>query len=178
MFLEINHGLDINNPNHIWLLHLLFLATINSALDFFTQSWNNHILEIRGQRNRSPIDMFTFDMLTNGVRGAGILEDTMSEEELEVYGVDWEGLQEDHLLASLDRGLSRDGETSSWVGQVGPPARLSEVWVESPDSPLNADQIQLLDQHIGHLVGRSTDAEIITTWEAALAVVRFMHGGF
>ena len=35
--LELTHGLDINNINHIWLLHRLFLDTINSQLAFFAQ---------------------------------------------------------------------------------------------------------------------------------------------
>ena len=40
--------------------------------------------------------MFTFDMLVYGVRGDN-LEDMMEEEELEVYGIDWKGLREDHV---------------------------------------------------------------------------------
>lgn len=35
-------GLDINNVNHLWLLHYIFLPVINSDLTFFVESWNNH----------------------------------------------------------------------------------------------------------------------------------------
>lgn len=99
--LEMHYGLDINNANHIWLLHLLFLPIINAALAFFAESWNLHKLQIRGGPNRSPINMYSFDMLVCGVRGVGILEDIMPNEELEVYGVDWEGLEDDEVLHSI-----------------------------------------------------------------------------
>ena len=35
--LELFHGLDINNPHHIWLLHILFLSIINSELELLHQ---------------------------------------------------------------------------------------------------------------------------------------------
>ncbi|KAJ7670247.1 hypothetical protein B0H17DRAFT_1209474 [Mycena rosella] len=90
---ELRHGLDINNVAHIWLLHFLFLSTINSQLAFFAQSWNQHRLQIRHGPNRSPTDMFVFDMLVNGVRGNQLpVDEVLNEEELEVYGIDWEGL--------------------------------------------------------------------------------------
>ena len=52
--LELRHGLDINNPHHIWLLHTLFLEMLNDEIEFFIDNWNNHRLQIRGQRSRSP----------------------------------------------------------------------------------------------------------------------------
>jgi len=45
--LELHNGLDINNIKHIWLLHLLFLTTINQQLSFFTDSWNQHRIQIQ-----------------------------------------------------------------------------------------------------------------------------------
>ena len=79
--LELRHGLDINNPNHIWLLHLIFLPTINMSLKFFAEAWNEHQIQIRGGPNRSPSDMFYFDMLVHGVRGES-LTDMMDDDEL------------------------------------------------------------------------------------------------
>ena len=101
--LEINHGLDINNTHHIWLLHYLFLQTLNDQLSFFAESWNQHRMQIRDGPNRSPADMFGFDMLVHGLRGDRLSDSTkedMADEELEVYGVDWEGLQNDRILES------------------------------------------------------------------------------
>ncbi|KAF8218161.1 hypothetical protein K438DRAFT_19621 [Mycena galopus ATCC 62051] len=52
--LEVWYGLDINNVAHIWLLHLLFLGTINTQLPFFAESWNQHciLMELRPIRVR------------------------------------------------------------------------------------------------------------------------------
>ncbi|KAF8174169.1 hypothetical protein K438DRAFT_1610186 [Mycena galopus ATCC 62051] len=117
---EIHYSLDINNINHIWLLHFLFLSTINSQLAFFSQSWNQHRIQIRWGPNRSPADMFVFDMLINGVRGNQLPDDAMSEEELEVYGIDWEGLRDDALLDSQQRNNPSAEGATSWVGRIGP----------------------------------------------------------
>jgi hypothetical protein len=38
--IELTHGLDISNINHIWLFHYLFLDIINSQLAFFAQGWS------------------------------------------------------------------------------------------------------------------------------------------
>ncbi|KAJ6501015.1 hypothetical protein DFH09DRAFT_1252122 [Mycena vulgaris] len=120
--LELRHGLDINNVAHIWLLHFLFLATINSQLAFFAQSWNQHRIQIRHGPNRSPADMFVFDMLVNGVRGNQLpAEKNLSEEELEVYGIDWAGLRDDTLLASQRENNPMSEGATSWIGRVGPP---------------------------------------------------------
>lgn len=40
--LELGYSLDINNMSHLWLLHFLFLLTINTQLHFFAESWNQH----------------------------------------------------------------------------------------------------------------------------------------
>jgi hypothetical protein len=59
--LELQHGLDINNTHHIWLIHHLFLSTINQQLAFFADAWNQHRIQIRDGPNRSPADLFGFD---------------------------------------------------------------------------------------------------------------------
>ena len=45
--------------------------------------------------NRSPTDLFGFDMMVHGVCSDQLPEEAMTEEEMEVYGVDWEGLNDD-----------------------------------------------------------------------------------
>jgi hypothetical protein len=83
-------------------LHHLFLQTLNQQLAFFAESWNHHQIQIHGGPNRSPIDMFGFDMLVHGVRGDHVYseEDGLTDKELEVYGVDWEALQNERILQS------------------------------------------------------------------------------
>lgn len=45
--------LDVDNPLHLWALHLLYLPQLNRELDHFRDSWNDHGLRtVRG--NQSP----------------------------------------------------------------------------------------------------------------------------
>ncbi|KAF8886368.1 hypothetical protein BD779DRAFT_1611784 [Infundibulicybe gibba] len=126
--LELYHGLDCNNSHHIWLLQYLFLPTVNSALSFFAHAWNQHKIQMRNGPNRSPTDMFGFDMLVHGVRGDQLPDEpAMSTEELEVYGVDWEGLYDSAVLhAHQANNIQQEGATS-WVGRIGPPEHLNEL---------------------------------------------------
>ncbi|KAJ7632351.1 hypothetical protein FB45DRAFT_866070 [Roridomyces roridus] len=147
--LEIHHGLDINNHAHIWLLHFLFLATINSQLAFFAEDWNQHHIQIRHGPNRSPVDMFVFDMLVNSIRGNQLpAEEALSEEELEVHGIDWEGLRDDNLLASQRQNNTVSKGATSWIGRVGPPP-LAE--------------------------GSGQDDDCVAVWLSALAIARNLH---
>lgn len=118
------------------LLHSLFLPRINEELEFFAQAWNHHKIQVRNGPNRSPIDFFGFDSLVFGVRGNQLSrdEEEMSDEELEVYGVDWEGLQEDRLLRSRRENNATDEGWSSWTGRTGPPDHLNEVPLDPPTS--------------------------------------------
>ncbi|KAJ3753686.1 hypothetical protein EV360DRAFT_96915 [Lentinula raphanica] len=124
--LELRHGLDVLNTNHIWLLQHLFLPTINEQLALWAEGWNNHRISQRNGPSRSPEDMFGFDMITNGLRGGSLDEVAMTHEELEVFGVDWEGLRDDALLSLLRRNYSHEG-SGSWLGQRGPPPELNRV---------------------------------------------------
>ncbi|TFK61632.1 hypothetical protein BDN72DRAFT_747144, partial [Pluteus cervinus] len=85
--LEESYSLDKDDSSHIWLLHRLFLPIINHQLAFFTQSWNQHTINIRQGPNRSPADMFAFDMLALGIRGGQL--DDIPPEELPFHGIDW-----------------------------------------------------------------------------------------
>ncbi|KIO30085.1 hypothetical protein M407DRAFT_69669 [Tulasnella calospora MUT 4182] len=96
--LEVQSGLDINNINHIWLLHYLFLADINEEVSFFVRTWNHHSIQMRGQLNRSPIDMYGFDMLIQGIRGDTY--NAQATQDLELYGVDWEALRDGEIVES------------------------------------------------------------------------------
>lgn len=168
--LEMHHGLDINNQYHIWLLHFLFLPTINQDLDFFVGSWNEHKIRIRDGPNRSPIDLFNFDMLVYGVRGTN-LEDSMSPEELEVYGVDWEGLQDDRLLQSQRNNNSIQEPAMSWIGRDGPPENLNEVPLDDPELPLTYEECVQLEERVAFWVNRADDNSVILAWSHGLAFV-------
>lgn len=173
--LELRHGLDINNTHHIWLLHYLFLGTINSQLDFFAQAWNQHTIQIRDGPNRSPADMFGFDMLAHGVRGYQLPSNNepMSQEELEVFGVDWEGLRDEGLLRSREANNTRDEGSGSWLGRVGPPGNLNEVPVNAPDGVFTGDELVFIDQQLLQFSGAVDDTGVANLWVEGLALA---HG--
>ncbi|KAJ7589913.1 hypothetical protein C8J56DRAFT_1139619 [Mycena floridula] len=144
--LELHHGLDINNQHHLWLLHHLFLGTINDHLALFTQGWNEHRIQIQGAANRSPNDMFVFDNYIHGVRGHQL---DMTDDELEVYGIDWEGLNLDRVRESQMANNPQGEDSTSWVGQTGPPAHLNEVLVEPPTVSLAPGPLEGLQAELG-----------------------------
>ncbi|KAJ7026752.1 hypothetical protein C8F04DRAFT_966135 [Mycena alexandri] len=171
IILELHHGLNINNAYHIWLLHYLFLNQINLQLRFFMEAWNQHQIRICNGPNRSPADMFGFDMLALGVRGT----DLLSNEELEVYRVDWEGLRDDTLLESRQENNPMDEGSTSWIGRSGPPDRMNEVAVEPPLGPFSTSEIEIIDSRLAGLRGAVGDAEVAELWTEGLILARQMH---
>jgi hypothetical protein len=172
ILLEVQHGLNINNVHHIWLSHYLFLHQINGQLRFFMESWNQHQIRIRDGPNRVPADMFGFDMLVQGVRGDPV---SMSDAEMEVYGVDWEALHDDALLESRQENTPADEGSTSWIGRVGPPERLNEVNIEPPSGPSSTLEIQALEAALGHLAGAVDDAAVANLWTEAIILARQMR---
>ncbi|KAF8129107.1 hypothetical protein K438DRAFT_1912179 [Mycena galopus ATCC 62051] len=148
--LEVQYGLDINNVAHIWLLHLLFLGTINTQLTFFAELWNQHRIQIRNVANRCPTDMFVFDMYVNGVHGDQLPqeEEDLGEDKLEVYGIDWQGLCNNNILHSQAQNNSTTEGSSSWVGHTGTPPDLSQVIVQLAE---DGDIILLWSQALAHV---------------------------
>jgi len=176
--LEVNHGLDINNTHHIWLLHYLFLQSLNQQLSFFAESWNQHQMQIRDGPNRSPADMFGFDMLVHGLRGDhpfSANEGGMTDEELEVYGVDWEALQSSNVLASARQSGQSDASESSWIGS-GPPSNLNEVSLSPPDAPI-ADYSSIFDTTLATwIAAEGPNTSIPSLWVYGLALARTLYG--
>nr|VWO95326.1 Zn(2)-C6 fungal-type domain-containing protein [Ganoderma boninense] len=167
--LELRHGLNINSSHHIWLLHRLFLDYVNFDLSFFAQAWNQHKISMRNAPSRSPADMFGFDMLIHGVRGdmPAAVDTVASDEELEVYGLDWEALQDDSLRESHATNNPSSEGWSSWLGRTGPPEHLNEVNVDSPQIG-NQDDVLLraLSQTLPVLeyTGHVTHEQLVSRW--------------
>ncbi|KAL0958446.1 hypothetical protein HGRIS_000589 [Hohenbuehelia grisea] len=63
--LERLHHLDVDNPNHLWLLHQLFLAEINQDCDAFADEWNHHSISGVGH-DQTPHDMRFLGELRHG----------------------------------------------------------------------------------------------------------------
>lgn len=172
--LELHCGFDIHNTNHIWLVHYLFLTDINNDSLMFVHTWNLHRIQSRrGQPSRSPVDMFGFDQLTNGIRG-----DTLSEEDLEVYGVDWEALGSNEVSSSnLANNPITEG-VSSWVGRVGPPEHLSSVTVEVPETDFVADVVDGLFAHVSALLEFSDTESLAQRWIMGLSYIHSREPNF
>ncbi|KAJ7149387.1 hypothetical protein C8R43DRAFT_1096902 [Mycena crocata] len=168
ILLELRYGLDINSIAHIWLLHFLFLATINSELAFFAESWNQHRIQIRNGPNRSPTDMFVFDMFVNGVRGDRLpeQEEGLGDSELDLYGIDWQGLRDEAVLDSQRQNNSMAEGSTSWVGRVGPPPDLRT---------LSEHELLDLNNAFSNLLGSADEDDIISLWTNALAYVRVLY---
>ncbi|KAJ7432236.1 hypothetical protein B0H11DRAFT_1760792, partial [Mycena galericulata] len=73
--LEFSCGLRPNLDAHIWLIHHLFLPTINQDAVDWAQTCNAHKIHFNNEQTRSPHDMFFFGMIQNGLRGFDELPD-------------------------------------------------------------------------------------------------------
>ncbi|KAF5366542.1 hypothetical protein D9758_008964 [Tetrapyrgos nigripes] len=83
--LESLHYLDRKNPHHLWLLHLLFLNSIDSDCREFQKDWNAHPISRVGH-DRSPNDLYLLGRLQHGYYKdgcTGIHPDNITEN----YGV-------------------------------------------------------------------------------------------
>lgn len=173
--LELRHGLLRDNTAHIWLLHQLFLPIINQELDLFAGGWNQHKIRSADGPARSPEDLYGFDMLVHGVRGTH-LQENMPDEEMEVYGVDWEGLDDDDLRRSREENNNQQEGASSWFGHTGAPDHLNEVPVDAPDAPIDPEDVATLHDFIGALPAGADDASLTRKWVETLAYLQQYYG--
>ncbi|TDL17105.1 hypothetical protein BD410DRAFT_816580 [Rickenella mellea] len=179
ILLETNHRLDPERNEHIWLLHHLFLDAINQdALDW-AEAWNSHTLEIQGGRNRSPRDIFFFDMLQLGPRGLHAIEPQTEEiiENLDAYGIDWEVLDDRRIMEHFHANNPHNDSnvTASFTPTEAPPT-MSHVQVDSPGCPFTADQVAYMDYRLSQLIdctSRHMDVRRLV-WENALAICEEM----
>lgn len=179
--LEMHHGLLPTNTAHIWLLHHLFLVQINADAQEWAHAWNSHTLQIRGERDRSPRDMFLFSMVQDGPRGIQQVQRTPADEPLDdpsAYGIDWEVADDptlmNHLLTQNPAEWEHDNPFT-----VGPAAgSLSHVECEPPGSPFTSEQITHLDQRITlsgvNLASRSMATRRLL-WEEALEISQELY---
>ena len=123
--------------------------------------------------------MFGFDMFVHGVRGDQLPESHLNEDELEVFGVDWEALRDEQILQSQRQNNPQRENWSSWVGQVGPPENLNEVFLEPPLGGLlpHDSDVDLLDRALqAWMHGMQGSDETISLWIHALACAQVING--
>jgi hypothetical protein len=144
--LEVNMSLDVANPSHIWLLHHLFLDAINKDAAEWTETWNSHVLEIRGERHQSPRSMFFFSMIRDGPRGLVHTQEPIHENiaDPSMYGIDWDVVEDHNMMEHFLDHNPRDWTANNAFSNV-PPAQLSNVRVDSPDCPFTDHELDILE---------------------------------
>ncbi|KAF8145150.1 hypothetical protein K438DRAFT_1630562 [Mycena galopus ATCC 62051] len=170
--LEVNHGLNPTLPEHIWLVHHLFLRSIDEDAQEWAAAWNSHDLQIRGERTRSPHDIFFFSQLQDGPRGLERIIAPLAEDvpEPSTYGIDWETMDDPQLM---HHHLMQNPEEWADQNPFAPNAQdLSEVACEAPDSPFSLAQIAHLDAELAvrvDLTSRSMNVRRLV-WQEAFAI--------
>lgn len=173
--LEANEGLDVNNPAHIWLLHRLFLDGINQDALAWAEAWNNHKLQIRGEPQQTPHEMFFFSMLEDGPRGlsgpsseGADLDGLEDGEDVTTFGIDWEDMDNEALMEHHHQHNSFQADNSFST----PPSTLSEVICTPPNCPLSDEGIHQLDYYLTHALNSNSHSMLIrrNVWVEALRI--------
>ena len=148
--LSHQHGLNVNIPQHKWLLRFLFLPILNEDAQEFANTWNQHVMELDGQRDMSPHDLFLTGTIQNGLRGILYPQDDASGEDGNEIGR-YEGEE-----VGLERGNGAEGvfnhagiHNAEHLPVAAPPT-FSEVVLASSNCPLSAEQLQHLTGELGH----------------------------
>ncbi|KAJ7668905.1 hypothetical protein B0H17DRAFT_949670 [Mycena rosella] len=174
--LEINHGLNPRSTSDIWLLHHLFLGSINDDAQEWSRAWNSHKLQIKGERKRSPRDMFLFSMVQDGPRGIESLREPVDEDvrDPSSYGIYWQVTDEPRLMHHLLRENPQDWEHENPFH--APPSELSDVPCEPPNCPFIAEQVALLDTTLQGRVDVRSRKMVIRrlVWQEAFSICRFL----
>ena len=112
--MEQSGVLNLNNPNHMFSLHVVFMARMSHSLHEFTEAFNHH--KIRTANNWSPYQMWVNGMMhqDNPLVHGYLDEDPDS---IELYGEDPDGRSpfedsannvEDSVSINNGEDLSRD----------------------------------------------------------------------
>lgn len=177
--LEASCGLDPDNASHLWLLHQLFKHSLNDDALVWAEAWNAHTMDIRGERDRSPKDMFFFGMIQKGWRDLSLNFDSIDEsvDSLAEYGVDWEEL-DDPALLSFHNGRSEgerdipDNVDDVVAGSRAPP-NLSLVELTNQECPLSQDHLDVFFSQVQLLPGFGSERmdERRLLWQHALQLL-------
>jgi hypothetical protein len=171
--LELHHGLNPDLNAHIWLLHHLFLGALNEDAKEWAEAWNAHTISIRGERQRSPRDLFFFGMIQNGLRGLDQQGLDDSDENVEGYGIDWDAYDDYRIRNHLTEENESDGPIDNpFIPHQ--PHHLSHIEVDEADCPLTPPQLQYLDSHLEELGQTKSMDGRRTLWITALDICERM----
>ncbi|KAF8176644.1 hypothetical protein K438DRAFT_1908667 [Mycena galopus ATCC 62051] len=147
--LEVSGGLLIDRPEHVWLLHHLFLDAINQDAQEWAEAWNSHKITVPNERKQSPEK---FDDLAN-------------------FGVNWEGQVNPELISHHTANNTAVTSENPFDGDALP-AHMSEVTVESPNSPFSPEQCTQLDAELALVINTASRDMAVRkqVWKEALRI--------
>ena len=175
--LEVHHFLNPQVPEHIWLLHHLFLAAINQDAQDWMHAWNNHKLQIAGERTRSPRDIFFYSQVQDGPRGMPSVpvppEDNDPIDEAS-YGVDWDVTDDPEFMRHLMEQNPQEFNAQNPF-QTGP-EQFAEVICEPPGCPFAPEEVQWLDEMLRASVDMNSRDMVVRrrVWVTALELCNQM----
>ncbi|KAJ7261036.1 hypothetical protein C8J57DRAFT_1072144, partial [Mycena rebaudengoi] len=126
-----SHRLDRKNPGHLWLLHRLFLPSINEDCAEFQDEWNLHPISGRMPSDQSPADMRFLGQTTEGLYRQDPLDGIHPDAINRYYGV------------SGPRRRRHRHQTGA-----GYPSDEEESEAESMDAAYQPDLREQLENHI------------------------------
>ncbi|KAK7020914.1 hypothetical protein R3P38DRAFT_3197407 [Favolaschia claudopus] len=123
------HRLDRKNAAHIWLLHLLFLDSLNADCREFQELWNRHPISGRQGNDQSPKGMIDSGEYVDPMQG--IHPDTIDR----YYGVDGPEVVRQPGQTGAGHEEDEDEDENAWVDE---PERLVDA-VTSQHSPSSSE---------------------------------------
>jgi hypothetical protein len=136
-------------------------------------------MQIRGQRARSPQDMFTVGILQRGARGLNLRPQANLDEVVDnptQYGVDWAAHRDQHLMRHLHEHNPSDHDTAE---SFCLPEHMARVECEPPNCPFTAEEMvvfraSLAGRVIEHVHRRDMPSRRIV-WCHAFAIAFHMR---
>jgi hypothetical protein len=135
--LEAHHGLRVDSAMHIWLLHHLFLKSLNNDIQEWAEHWNAHGMHLKREKDKVPRDMFILGMRRR-VLDNTIVRQEEAVEDVDQFGIDWDGADDEQLVRKL-----QEQAENPFDGYA--PDTLNEVPCEPPECPLTCNQVNGLD---------------------------------
>jgi hypothetical protein len=155
--LELFHGLVPTLSSHIWLLHHLFLPSIQADAELWRNVWNVHKMQLKGERDQSPREMFFFGTIMNEPRGLYAAREPEDEPVIDpdTHGVDWEEYENENMMANV---LENHPEDHQDISVFNRPRSLSVVEVIPPNCPLTVDELTHLDRLLSRRVDMASES--------------------
>jgi hypothetical protein len=172
--LEHNDGLNPSLPFHVWLIHFLFRAAIQEDALQWANVWNCHNMQIRGERSRSPEDMFMAGILQCGPRGLDLRPPPVLDEDvgdIHQYGIDWSSHGNRLLMQHMHE--HNPGERTQ-ENSFQLPEHMAQVECEPPNCPFSVYEMETFRAEIairvaGHIHRRDMPSRRIV-WREAFTI--------